>query len=120
MTPPFPYDDEQERTTPFGKALRRVRRDLRLGERKRFRKLSETWDNLVGNAIAGRTRITSYSQGRLVIAVSSAVLLHELNAYMKSDILCALQATSCARDIIEIRFRLGSETPKEDGGSADE
>ncbi len=72
------------------------------------------------NEIADRTRITAYSQGKLVIDVSSAVLLHELNAFMKSDILRALQDTSCARDIIEIRFRLGNETPKEDGGYADE
>jgi hypothetical protein len=120
VTPPFPYDDERERSKPFGQALKKVRRDLRLGERRRFRKLSDTWDGLVGNAIAARTRITAYSQGKLVIEVSSSVLLHELSAYMKSDILRALQGESCARDIVEIRFRLGSKTPQKDSRTTDE
>jgi hypothetical protein len=56
--------------------------------------------------VAQRTRICSFARGKLVVEVASAALLHELNNFMKAQLLRELQATEPGRDIDSLRFRL--------------
>jgi hypothetical protein len=83
---------------------------MRLGQtaRSRFRKLNRTWAELVGEAVAARTRIRAYDKGELVVEVDSPVLLHELSSFMKGRLVRGLQESPHGRDIERIRFRLGA------------
>lgn len=72
----------------------------------RFHALARGWDEIVGEAIAARTRIHSFREGVLIVAVDTPVLLHELNGFMKQQILARLREGEGSRDVAELAFVL--------------
>jgi predicted nucleic acid-binding Zn ribbon protein len=101
----------------IGDVLKALLRQKRFLQKGKYSGLTKTWTALVGEAIASRTRIRSFQEGRVVIEVNSSVLLHELNGYMKPQLLAALQASKGGRDAAELRFCLGSGTASSDNES---
>jgi len=72
----------------------------------RLRVLNRAWDELVGESVAARTRIRSFGDGELVVEVDSCVLLHELNGFLRPQLVEGLQAVKAGRDIVKLRFCL--------------
>jgi len=96
------------RARPLGEILRGLLRRKRSREKGKYRALVDAWRGMVGDGVAGRTRIRSFAEGELVIEVDSPVLLHELNSFMKAQLLSGFQATGAGRDVAAVRFCLGS------------
>ena len=92
---------------PIGEIIEGLLKRKRFYEKNKYGALVDTWTGLVGEAIAGRTRISSFRDGQLVIDVDSSVLLHELAGFLKDQLLAGMQAEKGGRDVAEIRFRLG-------------
>ena len=92
----------------IGDVARKVLRRKKFYEKGRYGALVDAWSGLVGAAIAARTRIRSFTEGELVVEADSSVLLHELNGFMKQDLLAALQQLDAGRDVAALRFCLGN------------
>ncbi|MGD2174206.1 MAG: DUF721 domain-containing protein [Candidatus Brocadiaceae bacterium] len=103
------------RERKLGEIARRVLQRKRFYEKGKYAPLAQAWAALVGEAIAERTRVRSYSGGELTIQVDSSALLHELNNFMKSELLDALQSTDAGRDVASLRFRLRQGSAQESG-----
>lgn len=91
---------------PLGEILKRILRRKRLHQKGKYGALSVAWEELVGEGVASRTRIGAFDEGELVVEVDSAALLHELNSFMKDQLLAGLRATDGGRDVAGLRFRL--------------
>ncbi|MHC5034350.1 MAG: DciA family protein, partial [Planctomycetota bacterium] len=92
---------------PVGQIASELLRRKKFQEKGKYAALAEEWQQVVGPSVAARTRIRAFKDGRLVIEVTSSVLLHELNSFLKEQLLSALQETEAARDVAGIQFRLG-------------
>jgi len=68
--------------------------------------LSVAWDEIAGDRIAGRTRVTGVRRGVLEVGVVSAALLHELESFHKPALLRSLQREHAALGIEGLKFRL--------------
>lgn len=102
-----PGFDGKERVRPIGQIIKRLLRRKRFYEKGKYGPLVDAWSELVGEGIARRTRISSFKGGELVIDVHSSVLLHELNSFLKDELLAGLRDAEAGRDVVELRFRLG-------------
>jgi predicted nucleic acid-binding Zn ribbon protein len=91
---------------PLGEILKAVLRRKRVREKGRYSALVAAWEDIVGEGVASRTHIGSFDDGELVVQVDSAALLHELNSFMKDQLLAGLRATDGGRDVASLRFRL--------------
>jgi len=98
----------RSRARSIGQIARAILREKRFQHKGRYAALSGAWVKLVGDAVSARTRIKSFREGELTVEVNSSVLLHELDAFMKPQLLGALQATEAGADVGELRFRLGN------------
>jgi predicted nucleic acid-binding Zn ribbon protein len=99
----------RQEARPIGDVLKALLRRKKFLQKGKYAALTQTWAELVGTAIAARTRIRAFQEGRLTIEVTSSVLLHELNGFMKPQLLSGLQAGKGGRDVAELRFCLGNE-----------
>ena len=63
------------------------------------------WEDIVGPAIAARTRIAGFRRHKLYVDVASAAQLHELRAFSKDKILADLKERVPAVLIQDIVFR---------------
>lgn len=95
-----------DRARPLGDILRALMRRKRFEQKSKYGSLVDAWAELVGDEVAARTRICAFDEGQLLVEVNSSALLHELNGFMKQQILASLQAGDAGRDVAEIRFRL--------------
>jgi len=93
---------------PFGEVLKEIVRAKRFYEKAKYGALVEAWGDVAGPEIAVRTRITGYKHGRLTVAVNCPVLLQELGGFLRAALLEKLRETPGGRDVVDIRFRLGS------------
>lgn len=66
------------------------------------------WKRIVGDEIAGRTRIVDVVRGELIVEVDSAPLLNELSTYYRQEMLESLRAVKEFQGIHKLRFRTGS------------
>jgi len=103
MTAPSPADEAR----PIGDVLKALLRRKRFLQKGKYSALTTAWVELVGEAVAARTRIRSFQEGKLTVEVTSSVLLHELNGFMKQQLLSGLRACDAGRDVAELRFCLG-------------
>jgi predicted nucleic acid-binding Zn ribbon protein len=97
-----------------GDVLPRLLREKRFFEKSRYGPLVEAWRQVVGEAVAARTRIVGYRRGRVTVEVDTAALMHELSGFQRSAILAELQRTPGGEDAADLRFRLGAEAPGRD------
>jgi hypothetical protein len=56
--------------------------------------------------LAARTHVASVRNGNLIVEVDSSVLLHELDGFMKQELLIQLRAVEAGRDVARMSFRL--------------
>ena len=66
------------------------------------------WSEVVGGAIAKRTRPLDLQNGILLVEVNSAALLQELSTYYRQDLLDSLKGLEGLGVLQDIRFRSGS------------
>ena len=102
----FGSPDEPE-AVPLGDVLRKLMKKMRRLDRGKFSGLQRAWAELVGEEISKRTRVAGFREGQLTIEVESPVLMHELNSFMKHNLLAGLQETEKGRDVARLKFRLG-------------
>jgi len=95
----------------FGHVLKEVLREKRFYQKARYGRLAQAWENVIGEEISRLTRITGYSNGRLVIEVASSALLQELSGFMKPLLLEKLRTEQGAQDVVSLEFRLGTQAP---------
>jgi len=107
MTSEMPWQGE-DRARPVGEVIRALVRRKRFYEKGRFGSLARAWTEMVGEAIARRTRLRDFTDGTLTVEVDSPALLHELNGFMKESLLAGLRGGGEGRDVNALRFRLAS------------
>ncbi|MFO8007718.1 MAG: DUF721 domain-containing protein [Candidatus Brocadiia bacterium] len=100
---------------PIGQIARRILREKRAYQKGKYGALQNAWAELVGEALAARTQIRSFDGGELVVGVDSSVLLHEMNGFMKDELLRQVQQTRAGRDVASLRFCLRGRTRDGDG-----
>ena len=102
------FGDSSDRAQPIGDVLKALMRRKKFYQKGKYSALQTAWRELVGESIAERTRVRQFKEGTLTVEVSSSVLLHELNGFMKPQLLSGLQESKEGRDVAELRFRLGN------------
>ncbi len=97
---------DEPRVRLFGEIAKQlVQRRLR-AEAARYGSVQRAWERIVGEEVASHTRIQSFAGGCLTVGVATPALLHELNGFMRTHLLTALQGEGGARDVASIRFCL--------------
>jgi hypothetical protein len=96
-----------EEALPIGEIARKLLRRKRFHEKGKYGALVDAWQGLVGEAMAERTHIRAFKEGDLLVQVDSPALLHELNGFLKQQLLEGLQATKAGRDVASLRLCLG-------------
>ena len=91
-----------------GDILKDLLRRKKFYQKGRHSSLASAWAELVGTSIAHQSRVRAFEGGQLTVEVYSPALLHELNGFMKSQLLCGLQGSEAGRDVVRIKFRLGN------------
>ena len=99
---------------PIGDILRRLLRAKKFYQKPKYSGLTQAWQATVGEGVAAHTRVRSFREGEMTVEVTSPVLMHELSAFMKEQLLAALQATDGGRDVASIRFCLGKGPEQEE------
>jgi predicted nucleic acid-binding Zn ribbon protein len=107
MSAGLPYD-RREPARLMGDVLKSLMRRKKFHEKGKFGALVDAWRDVAGEAIASRSRIRAFKQGVLAVEVDSCVLLHEMNGFMKQQLVLGMQATAGGRDVAEIRLYLGT------------
>ncbi len=100
------YERQRPEARKLGEIARKLLRRKKFYEKGKYAGLRRAWTAAVGERIAGRTRVRSMKNGEVVVEVDSPALLHELNNYMKEQILSSLQGADGGRDVASLRFRL--------------
>ena len=70
--------------------------------------LENAWSDVAGRSIAGCTRPSRLRGGTLEILVDNPMLLQELEAFRKRELLQRLRSTLPDTPVRELRFRLGA------------
>ena len=100
------------RPEPLGTLLHASFRGSTLGERLKDLEIWQSWDRVVGPAIAKRTRPLRISGGVLTVLVGSAAWMQQLT-FMKSDLRLRLNSCLGEERISEILLKSGSVTEPE-------
>jgi len=93
----------------FGEVLGGVLRRKRFYEKTKFGGLVDAWRDVVGEALAEQTSISSYAHGLLKVEVDSSVLLQELAGFLTPVLLQQMRSTKAGRDVAGIRFCLRTQ-----------
>ena len=100
--------DPEPQAVPIGQVLRRLLKRKRFYQKRKYRGLVAAWTEVVDEFTAEHTRISGYAEGTVTVDVDSSVLLQELSAFMKHDLLQRMQQEDSGRDVAALRFRLGT------------
>ena len=92
----------------IGTIIARWLRKNRVEERVNEDGIYGYWKQVVGEEIAGQTRVVKWVGGVLTVEVASAPLLLELSGYYREGILESIRAQPEFRGIRDIRFRAGT------------
>lgn len=68
--------------------------------------LHALWNEIVGEELAGRTRVMMLKNGVLHVGVASSALLSELASFRKGELMEQLHAALGRRKIRDLKFRL--------------
>ncbi len=78
------------------------------GRRQGQLHLEQAWEEIIGPAAAGHTRVSSLRRGVLEVLVDNAVLLQELAQFHKRRVLEQLRGRLRNTTINDLRFRAGT------------
>lgn len=67
----------------------------------------EVWPEVVGAAVAARTRVAAVEGGRIRVEVASAAVRHDLATFRGAEVLKGLQERLPDLRIREVSYRLG-------------
>lgn len=99
----------------FGDVLQRILKAKSFWQKGRYGPLAEAWDRmtreLLGEEVAGATRVGEFRHGRVTIETDSPILLQELGGFLCQRLLERLRTMPAGRDVRELRFRLGRGGP---------
>lgn len=70
-------------------------------------RVREVWPEVVGPALAARTRVASVDEGRVRVEVASAAVRHDLAVFRRQDVLRGLRERLPELKIREVSYRLG-------------
>ena len=70
-------------------------------------KVRKAWPEVVGPAVAARTRVASVEEGRIRVEVESAALRHDLATFRRAEVLKGLRERLPDLRIREVSYRLG-------------
>ena len=110
----IPRSGEKQRARPLGEILRAMLGRKRFRQKGRYSAFVAAWQEVAGQAIAERSRVRVFKDGQLVVEVDSSALLHELNGFLKQDLLAGIQSTKAGREVVELRLCLASGTQPQD------
>jgi predicted nucleic acid-binding Zn ribbon protein len=96
-----------DRTQSTAELLPKVMQKMGLRERLREAEVMQTWKALVGDFIASHSCPISLRDGILYVHVLQPALHYELERISKPEILRKLKQRFGARQIRDLRFRLG-------------
>jgi hypothetical protein len=94
--------------SPLSELLPGVLRGLMGARGWGIEKVRAAWGDLVGPAIAKRTRVKALEQGQVRVEVASAALKHDLATFRRPALLKGLQARLPELSIRALTFRVGS------------
>jgi predicted nucleic acid-binding Zn ribbon protein len=93
---------------PIDEILKRWLKQNKATKRVNEGAIFSRWKDIVGDAIADRTRIVDVIHGELIVEVDSAALLNELSTYYRREILESIRQIDEFQGIHKLRFRAGS------------
>lgn len=96
-----------DRTVSVADGLKKVMKDLGLGERLKEAEMQQCWKEIVGDFIAGHSLPSRLKDGVLYVQVLQPAVMYELDRELKPQILKKLKQQFGARTIREIKFRTG-------------
>lgn len=70
-------------------------------------RVREVWPEVVGAAVAARTRVAAVEGGRIRVEVASAAVRHDLATFRAAEVLKGLQERLPDLAIREVFYRLG-------------
>lgn len=70
-------------------------------------RVREVWPDIVGPALAARTRVAAVEEGRIRVEVASAAVRHDLATFRRAEVLEALRKRLPELKIREVSYRLG-------------
>ncbi len=92
---------------PIAQVLTELTARRGLGRVRALEQFQQSWEQLVGPALASQTRLAALSRGVLEVVVAGSVVLQEL-AFRKHELLQGMRARDPGHAIRDIRFRIGS------------
>jgi len=92
----------------LGEILPAVMRDLRPRNRGRLEEFRAAWEEILGRPAARRARVVSFSDGTLVVEVTSSAVKHHLSTFRADEILSELRRRVPGAHLRAIRYRVGS------------
>ncbi|MHC4817706.1 MAG: DciA family protein [Planctomycetota bacterium] len=84
-----------------------VLRGLRGSVRGPVARVREVWPEIVGPAVAERTRVAAVEEGRIRVEVASAAVRHDLATFRRAEVLKGLRERLPELRIREVSYRLG-------------
>lgn len=70
-------------------------------------RVREVWPEVVGSAVAARTRVATVEGGRVRVEVASAAVRHDLATFRANDVLKGLRERLPELKIRDVSYRLG-------------
>ncbi len=95
---------------PLNKLVSAVLKGIRGPGTGPLARVRRVWPDLVGAAIAARTRVALVEGGRIRVEVASAAVKHDLSTFRHAEVLAGLRERLPDLRIREVRYRLGTVT----------
>ncbi len=96
------YYQRRARLKSFGDILKRITRPLKR-QYASLALLQEAWSASAGSALAQRTRVAKLTNSTLTVYVDSAVTAHEIEGFLKEEILHKLRRALPERHIERLK-----------------
>lgn len=103
-----------EETEELGRVLSQLFALRGYGQPRANRELHDAWRQCAGGELAGCTRVVTYRNGVLKVAVGNSALLGELTGYRKAELLQTLSRDFPRLRIRDLKFQLRTNLPARD------
>ena len=102
-----PYDTSEP--DGLGAVLSRLFAARGYGRVQADRQLHKIWKDVAGESLCSLTRVLSYRNGTLQIAVANSALMSELASFRKQELLEQIQSQYPSLKLRDIKFKLRSD-----------
>ncbi len=101
------YREPEQIKDVISGVIRGLKKGVR-GRRGELERLRAAWPEVVGQSIAGRSRIVAVDQGHIRIEVASAALKHDLATFRRTELLEQLKERLPDLNLRKMTVRVGS------------